>query len=168
FLWSRFKTNAMVAAAVAVLAVFSTLWMSGYYSNVKDSTTQYSALKRDMNTIKRNVNAQNALIKHINSTAKKKDNINYNHYGATGFALSPNGYILTTYHVVKGADSIYVQNISGESYKVKVLFQDPTIDMAVLQVVDSTFKAHSSIPYTFKQHSADLGEDVFTIGFPRE
>ncbi len=167
-LWNRFKSNAMVAAAVAVFAVFSTLWLSGYYSNVKDTTTQYSALKRDVNSIRRNVNAQNALIKHINSTTKKKDEVNYSHYGATGFALSTNGYILTTYHVIKGADSVYVQNVSGESYKAKVLFQDPAIDMAVLQVIDPAFKAPNSLPYTFKQHHADVGEDVFTIGFPRE
>lgn len=167
-LWNRFKVNAMVAAAVAVFAVFSTLWLSGYYSNVKDTTTQYSALKRDVNTIRRNVNAQNALIKHINNTAKKKDDTNYIHYGATGFALSPNGYILTTYHVIKGAESVYVQNVSGESYKAKVLFQDPAIDMAILQVVDSGFKALTSLPYTFKQQHAEVGEDVFTIGFPRE
>src|SRR5690554_4433814 len=57
--WKKYRYTALVAASVALVAVFSTLWMSGFYDNVKESSYQYSLLKRDMNTIKRNVNAQN-------------------------------------------------------------------------------------------------------------
>jgi len=163
-LWDKYKINSLVAASVALLAVFSTLWLTGFYS--KDSTSQYVALRRDMNSIRQNVKAQNALIKDIN---KNKTDVNSpSHYGATGFALSSNGYVMTTYHVIKDADSVYLQNNAGNSYKVKVVYTDPAYDIAVLQIIDEDFKDLGNLPYTFKQNSAEIGEEVYTIGFPRE
>lgn len=163
-LWDKYKINSLVAACVALLAVFSTLWLTGFYS--KDSTSQYIALRRDMNSIRQNVKAQNALIKDINKN--KSDANSPSHYGATGFALSSNGYVMTTYHVIKDADSVYLQNNAGNSYKVKVVYTDPAYDIAVLQIIDKDFKDLGSLPYTFKQNAAEIGEDVYTIGFPRE
>src|SRR5690606_16522098 len=83
-LWDRLKLNAAVAAAIAIVSVFSTLWLTGYYSNLRKTTSDYSALRRDMNTVKRNVNAHNAAIKSISS---HKDNVETMHYGATGFMI---------------------------------------------------------------------------------
>lgn len=163
-LWEKYKINALVAASVAILAVFSTLWVTGFYS--KDDRSQYMALRRDMNNIQQNVKAQNALITNIN---RNKHGIAApSHYGATGFALSSNGYVMTTYHVIKDADSVYVQSNQGNSYKVKVVFTDPAYDIAILQIVDQEFKDLGTLPYTFKQSPADVGEEVYTIGFPRE
>jgi len=163
-LWDKYKINSLVAASVAIIAVFTTLWLTGFYS--KNDASQYIALRRDMNNIRQNVKAQNALIKDIN---KNKPGINTpSHYGATGFALSSDGYVMTTFHVIKDADSVYVQSNAGDSYKVKVVYTDPLYDIAVLKIVDENFKSFGNIPYTFKQSSIDLGEEVYTIGFPRE
>lgn len=163
-LWDKYKINSLVAASVALIAVFTTLWLTGFYS--KDNTSQYIALRRDMNNIRQNVKAQNALIKDIN---KGKNGITApSHYGATGFALSSNGYVMTTYHVIKDADSVYLQNHTGNSYKAKVIYTDPGYDIAVLEIIDKSFKEAGTLPYTFKQNAADIGEDVYTIGFPRE
>lgn len=164
-LWDKYKINSLVAASVAILAVFTTLWATGYFTNVKDNSSQYIALRRDMNNIQRNVKAQNALIKDIDN--KTRNEIAPSHYGATGFALSSNGYIITTYHVIKDADSVYVQNSIGDSYKVQVVYTDPQYDIALLQIADSSFSM-GNLPYTFKAQSADIGEDVYTLGFPRE
>ncbi|WP_134091819.1 S1C family serine protease [Olivibacter sp. XZL3] len=163
-LWDKYKINSLVAASVALIAVFTTLWLTGFYS--KDNTSQYIALRRDMNNIRQNVKAQNALIKDIN---KGKSGFSTpSHYGATGFALSSNGYVMTTYHVIKDADSVYLQNYTGNSYKAKVIYTDPGYDIAVLEIIDKSFKEAGNLPYTFKQNAADIGEDVYTIGFPRE
>ncbi|SEN37275.1 Trypsin-like peptidase domain-containing protein [bacterium A37T11] len=167
-LWTRFKVNALVAASVAVLAVLTTLWATGYYSSVKDTSTQYSALRRDMNNIRRNVKAQNMAIRNMNSSTNKNGVYNSSHYSASGFALSPTNYIVTNYHVIRDADSVYVQNISGDSYRAKVIYQDPIYDLAVLQITDPSFKVQTNVPYAFKQGIADVGEDVFTYGFPRD
>ncbi len=164
-LWNRYKINSLVAASVAILAVLSTLWATGYFSKLKDNSSQYVALRRDMNNIQRNVKAQNVLIKNMNESQNK---MAPSHYGATGFALSSDGYIVTTYHVIKDADSVYVQNNLGSSYKVDVLYTDPAYDIALLKVTDPSFTPMAQTPYTFKSQAADIGEDVFTLGFPRE
>src|SRR5690606_11459493 len=145
--------------------VFSTLWMSGFYSNVKDNSSKYSALKRDMNRIAHNVNVQNKVINNISSNVNKATPSTY---GGTGFALTPNEFIATNYHVINAADSVYVQNSKGDSFKASVVFIDPTYDIAILEITDPNYKELSALPYTFKEVESDLGQDVFTIGFPRE
>ena len=161
-LWYKYRTNTAVAASIAICAVLLTLLSSGYFN--KSVSTNYSALKREINNIKR---SQNQLIKGINDLPAKGP-VNPGQFGGTGFALSSNGYIVTNYHVVKDADSIYVQNSDGESFKAKQVFIDPAYDIAVLQIIDFGFTSLSALPYTFKQKISDLGEDVFTIGFPRD
>ena len=162
-LWDRLKLNAVVAAAIAIVAVFSTLWLTGYYKNLKKTTSDYSALRRDMNTVKRDVNAQHAAIQNIHN--KDKEAI---HYGATGFMITKNGYVVTNYHVITGADSVHLQNHKGESFKANIVFTNPEKDLAILHISDSSFRVAKSIPYTFKKQGADMGEDVYTIGFPRD
>jgi len=164
-LWKNYGYSALIAASVALLIVFSTLWMSGFYSDVKDNSSKYSALKRDMNRIASNINAQNKVINNISSNVNKA---NPSTFGGTGFALTSNGYIATNYHVINGADSVYVQNNKGVSFKTEVIFIDPAYDIAILEIKDLNFKESSPLPYTFKETESDLGQDVFTIGFPRE
>lgn len=165
-LWDRFKFSAAVAAAIAIVSVFSTLWLTGYYKNLKKTTSDYSALRRDMNTVKRNVNAQNVAIQNMHNS---KDNARETmHYGATGFMITKNGYVVTNYHVITGADSVYLQNHKGESFKADIVFTNPEKDLAILHISDSTFKSAKNIPYTFKKQDSDMGEDVYTIGFPRD
>lgn len=166
-LWNKFKINSLVAASVAIIAVFSTLWLSGYYKTIETTTSNYSALRRDMNTVKRNVNAQNAVINSINSE-RRKGNESESHFGATGFMISANGYVVTNYHVVKDADSVHLQNIEGEAFRADVLYIDPANDLALLHIADSTYKPQKSAPYTFKETTSAIGEEVFTIGFPRD
>jgi len=163
-LWNKYKINSLVAASVAIIAVFSTLWLSGYYKTIQTTTSNYSALRRDMNNVKKNVNAQNAVIRNINE--QKGDPAG--HFGATGFIISSNGYVVTNYHVVKDADSVHLENTKGESFRAEIIYTDPANDLAMLYISDSTFKAPKSTPYTFKATASELGEDVFTIGFPRD
>ncbi|GHE43175.1 trypsin-like peptidase domain-containing protein [Sphingobacterium griseoflavum] len=164
-LWRKVQLNAAVAATIAIVSVFSTLWLTGYYRNLKKTTTDYSALRRDMNTVKRNVNAHNAAIKNIKSG---KDHTETMHFGATGFMITRDGYVVTNYHVITGADSVHLQNHRGQSFKADIIFTNPEKDLAILHISDSTFKSSKNIPYTFKKQDSDLGEDIYTIGFPRD
>jgi S1-C subfamily serine protease len=161
-LWRKYRINTAIAATVALLAVSGTLLSTGYFS--KSISTNVSLLRREINSIKK---SQNALIKNINDKPSRGP-ANPGQFGGTGFALSSNGYIVTNYHVIKGADSLYVQNSEGEAYKAKMIYIDPTYDLAVLQVTDPTFKNLDVLPYAFKKSTSDVGEDVFTIGFPRD
>ena len=161
-IFKKYRLNTAVAASVAIITVFSTLFFTDYFS--KTITNNYKALRRDINNIKL---SQSRLIKGINDLPVQGP-VNPGRFGGTGFALSANGYVVTNYHVIKDADSVYVQNAEGESYKVKQIYVDPAYDIAVLQIVDPEFKSLASLPYTFKKTGSDLGEDVYTIGFPRD
>jgi S1-C subfamily serine protease len=160
--WRKSKRSLTVAASIAILVTLSTLFFTGQFDG-QNHVSNYSELKRDMETIKR---SQKALIRNINNAANQPKDISQ--YGGTGFALSSNGYLVTNYHVVKDADSIYVQNGKGESFKAETIYIDPTYDIAVLQIVDPLFKNLSPLPYTFKKSNAELGEDVYTIGYPKD
>src|SRR5690606_30611325 len=45
-LWDTVKVSAAAAAAIAIVSVFSTLWLTGYYKNLRKTTSDYSALRR--------------------------------------------------------------------------------------------------------------------------
>ncbi len=160
--FKKYKNNISIAASVTIFTVLSTLLFTGQFKT-DNSSGYYSALRRDIQSIKQ---SQNDLIRNVNS--QKKGPLNPGQFGGTGFALTSSGYLLTNYHVIKDADSVYIQNNIGDQYKVKTIFIDPAYDLAVLQIVDSSFKNLDPLPYSFKKPNSDLGEDVYTIGYPRD
>lgn len=164
---NRYKINSFIAAAaVAIVAVFSTLWVSGYYKTLEKTSSNYSALRREMNTVRKNVNAHNVALRNINS--KKDADVSSSHYGATGFMVTNDGYVVTNFHVVNGADSVYLQNNKGDSFKASIVYTDADKDLAILFIKDHNFKGSKNLPYTFKSAASELGEDIYTIGFPRD
>ena len=152
-------------AAIGVAASFIVLTMVMLYS-IQQNTQQIGSVelvKRDLAILK---NSNNNLIRKINSTAVTK-NLKPANFGGTGFALTTNGYILTNLHVVDGADSVYVQDSQGNQYKVKVDRRDTQYDLAILKIVDDSFKL-PALPYRLKQNGVGIGEDVYTLGFPKD
>jgi serine protease Do len=160
--WSRYQKNFVVAATVAIFFTLATLLSTGQFFN-NDHSSNYSALKRDMEIIKK---SQNAMIRNYN--VAPKTNPNQSQFGGSGFALTNNGYFITNFHVIEGADSVYIQNVKGQSFKVNIIYIDPSNDIAILGVADSTFKNLPALPYAFKKSVSDLGEEVYTIGYPRD
>ena len=89
-------------------------------------------------------------------------------WSGSGFALS-NGYICTNYHVVDGAKSIEIRGVQGDfttSYSAKVIVSDKFNDLAILKVDDADFKGFGTIPYKVKTSMADVGEEIFVLGYP--
>ena len=79
----------------------------------------------------------------------------------TGFFISDNGYLLTCFHVVNNAASIQVGTQHG-LFDAQLVQSDPDRDVALLKVA-GTF---ASLPLG-STNNVQLGESVFTIGFPR-
>ncbi len=52
----------------------------------------------------------------------------------SGVIIDPKGYVLTNYHVIKGADEIKVTLADGKSYMGKVIGKDPRTDLAVVRI----------------------------------
>ena len=80
----------------------------------------------------------------------------------SGFIISQDGYIVTNYHVVKGATSVKVTLYNGDTYDATVIGGDSDYDVAVLKINASGLQ-----PVTLGE-SADVnvGDTVLAIGNP--
>ncbi len=86
----------------------------------------------------------------------------------TGFALN-DGYLITNYHVIDGAGSITIKGIKGDfntKFKSNVVASDKANDIALLKIADARFSGFGTIPYQLRANVADVGEFVFTLGYP--
>src|SRR5690606_26490874 len=83
------------------------------------------------------------------------------------FPVGPEGVFLTSYHVVKNVDSVYVENPEFGRLKVSVAAIDILNDLAILKT-DSVPDLLKKIPFRFRHTPAELGERVFTLGYPKE
>ncbi len=80
----------------------------------------------------------------------------------SGIIVSPDGYILTNYHVVDSADSVKVTLADGREFTAKVVSTDKKTDIAVLKV-----DAHDLPAITFANSSdVQVGDRVLAIGNP--
>ncbi|WP_316736841.1 trypsin-like peptidase domain-containing protein [Pedobacter aquatilis] len=161
-LWRKHRSAIAVAASFIVLS-FVSIYSIQHNSQQADKYVQLS--KQVTNAVK----TQNNLIRKIsNNNAPANKQSDPGNFGGTGFAVSTNGYIATNLHVINGADSVYIQNNQGESFKVKVILKDPEYDIAILKIDDKSFKNLSALPYTIKRNSTGVGENVYTWGYPKD
>lgn len=89
-------------------------------------------------------------------------------WSGTGFAIG-NKYVVTNFHVVEDATTILVnvsRNNVSRQYSAEVVATDKVNDIAVIKVSDSDFKGFGAIPYGVTTRVADVGEDVFVLGWP--
>ncbi len=149
-------------AAIAVAASFLVLASVVYLGQTKQDGNM-QLLNNRVNEIK---GSQDNIIRVFNEP--RVPNTTPAKYGGTGFAISSNGYVLTSYHVIKGADSVYIQNSKGISFKAKAYYTDAVNDIAILKVDDSSFENLNSLPYSIKKNSTGIGELVYTLGYPKE
>jgi serine protease Do len=160
-LWRNHHSKISVAASIAIFAVLGTLFFTGYLNN-----SSYTELGLKVDRLDQSNQKLTKTISALSSGPKKS--VTPDKYRGTGFAITSNGLIATAYHVISGADSVYVQDASGRSFKAKVLYTEPQNDIAILKIADTTFKNFGAIPYTFKKSESDLAENVFTYGYPQD
>jgi S1-C subfamily serine protease len=89
-------------------------------------------------------------------------------FSGTGFALTTDGYLVTSYHVIQGADSVLIESRDRQRFRAEPVFSDVAHDLAILRITDPKFTGFGRLPYSFKRGLAELGEKVYTLGYPRE
>jgi S1-C subfamily serine protease len=166
--WSGHRATVGVAASVAVMAVFATLLGLDIYRNSHLPTpVGYQALRREVDKLKKSQQTLSRTINQIDtgaaSPAPKESK-----FSGTGFALTSEGYLVTSYHVIQGADSLLIEGSDRQRYHAEPVFSDVKHDLAILRITDKRFTGFGRLPYAIKSSQADLGERVFTLGFPRE
>lgn len=149
-----------VAASVAIISVLATLFITQFSD--RKHAAEYKALRRNVEQIQQ---SQRKIIADIN---EKEKPVFPGKYSGTGFLISPKGYIVTSYHVIRGADSVYIENEKWGRHKVSVLHNDPENDISILAIETEILSLPRSLPYTVSSIEASLGEEVYTLGFPRE
>ena len=80
----------------------------------------------------------------------------------SGFILSEDGYIVTNYHIIGGANAIKVTLNNGQEYDATLIGGEETNDVAVLKIDVSGLT-----PVVLGDSDAiNVGEDVYAIGNP--
>ena len=161
------KKYRRVWAVAASIAGIIAITISGLvvYFTPNYSKPQIEQLRSELGNIKKQ---QNALSNEFKNTKESKIAPDATvRFGGTGFLIDGKGYLVTNAHVVKDARTIIVQS-KGQEYKASLIQIDAERDIAILRIEDSDFKPLTSLPYGFKKTGADLGEQIFTLGFPRD
>ena len=86
--------------------------------------------------------------------------------GGSGFLIDTKGFVITNAHVLKGEGAIVVNSL-GQEFKATIVYSDKNSDLALLKIEDEDYKQAKALPFTIRKKSSDLGEDIFTLGFPR-
>ena len=85
----------------------------------------------------------------------------------SGVIVSANGYVLTNFHVVDGADQIEVALQDGRNLSARLVGGDPESDLAVLQIDQGKGGEFKLPAITLGQmDSIDVGDVVLAIGNP--
>ncbi len=170
FLWSRYRRTIAVAASIAGLVSLSTATIVSMYSEKKNVNVitplvdnKLHQIEHKINQIENKINVASAAAARVTSKPKFEAN-----FRATGFLADGNGYIITNAHVVKNARNLIVENKKGEQFYANAVYVNKTTDLAILKITDTSFKKLADLPYTFTKSSTELGEHIFTLGYPRE
>lgn len=107
---------------------------------------------------------------NVNSTVGITTSVTTNFFGqqtqqaasGSGFILTSDGYIVTNYHVVEGAESIKVTTYDNNAYDAKLVGYDESNDIAVLKVEAKNLK-----PVVIgNSDNMNVGDSVVAIGNP--
>ncbi|MBX3165230.1 MAG: trypsin-like peptidase domain-containing protein [Bacteroidetes bacterium] len=154
----------VIAAATAFIAVLSTvavLSTGGYL--LKQQSNQIT----DLNRVVMQIKASNDGIVRAMKNGKKAAVYAPANLEGSAFALNNKGYVVTSLHMVKGADSIFIQNNTLERTYTKLILSDERLDMAILKIENDSLVKNWQVPFSLKEKTSDVGEKVFTLGYPR-
>ena len=83
----------------------------------------------------------------------------------SGFVIDKEGHVVTNYHVVEGADEVYVNFSQDDRLKARVVGLDPSTDLALLKI-DVDHKRALAPLELGNSDSVGVGDAVVAIGNP--
>lgn len=161
-LWQKYRKVTGIAASIAGITALAISWLVTALSP-NANNTGIQQLRRDIEQIKRNQQYQDSKLTEVENKIPQGTTLKG---GGSAFLLDSKGYLLTNAHVIKDAKGILVVN-KGREYSASVIYADAAQDLAVLKINDSDFTAAGRLPYGIRKNSSELGEEVFTLGYPR-
>ncbi len=168
---NQFLRTAAVAAGIALITSLVTVWILQSNTVVR-KTSSYLTLvniQKDIARIKNAQYQQNLTINKIRDTLERMGPDAEVNSSGTAFALTNDGYLVTNYHVVNGADSVYIRTREGRYYKTYTVAYDEATDIALLRVEKKNFRfGKGELPYYFAPAKSPLGARIYTLGFPQD
>ncbi len=162
-LYNKYKKDLLMAACVGgaiVLSIGSVL----LYFSPSSKSNQIEQLSKDIANIKYNQAVQSTMIKQV----KSKLPVDYTPVnGGTGFLVDGKGYLVTNAHVLRNSNAVIVSNPNGNEFRAEIVHIDAVNDIALLKIIDDDFKPLKSLPYSINKSGAKLGEEIFTLGYPK-
>jgi len=151
-----------VAASIALLVMIGAgEWILGK----REMDPRAEAMVREMSELRGKVAQIDSMLLEQNPEIKSMD-VSF----GTAFPVASNGYVLTSYHIVKDAQRIWVE-LPGDGnsrFRAELFYSDPTMDLAVLRVYDTNFTSFGVLPYGLANAPSRLGEFVYTLGYSKQ
>lgn len=160
----RYKKVFGLAASIAGITALAISGLVTYFTP-KSNPSDIAQLKKEINTVKISQKQTENEINTLKHAPNKPTTPGK--FGGTGFLIDGKGFLVTSAHVVAKADSVYIVNTKGEYFKARTLLVNNHTDIAVLKIEDPRFEPVKHLPYGIRKAKADLGEQIFTLGFPR-
>ncbi|MBS1933173.1 MAG: trypsin-like peptidase domain-containing protein, partial [Bacteroidetes bacterium] len=164
-LWKKYKRVIAVAASIAGITALSISGLVSYVSPKNADDKSIQQLSRQLRSLEKNYAVLDSKINEVKTKIPSDVKMKV---GGTGFLIDGKGYLVTNAHVVSHATAVVVQNNKGQEFKARILHVDEHSDLAFLKIDDEDFKSYASLPYSISKNGADLGEPIFTLGYPRD
>ncbi len=161
-LWNKYKRVTAIAASVGGIIALVISGLAIYFSPVVNGN-QIEQLSKAIEVIKKNQQYQGTLINEVKSKIPENAKLIS---GGSGFLIDPKGYIITNAHVLKGSGAVVV-NSKGQEFNATIANIDLEKDLAILKINDQDYEPLKSLPYSIRRANTDLGEQIFTLGYPR-
>lgn len=164
-IWNKYRRVTAIAATIAGVTALFISGLVTYFTPVR-TKKDIVQLNRKIDQVMHNIRVQGNQLNNVLQTKVPENEIATN--GGTGFLIDGKGFLITNSHVVAGSSTILVQNNKGQEFKATIAYLDNVKDLAILKIDDEDYKPLTALPYSIRKSSADLGEQVFTLGYPRD
>lgn len=164
-MWNKYRRVTSIAATIAGVTALFISGLVTYFTPVSNKN-EIVQLNRKIDQVMHNVRVQGNQLNNVLQTKVPINEIASK--GGTSFLIDRKGYLITNAHVVAGSSTIIVENNKGQEFKATIALLDNAKDLAILKIEDEDYKPVSALPYSIRKSSADLGEQVFTLGYPRD
>ena len=167
-MWSRYKKTVAVAASIALIVSTFTVSLVTIFDPGKKNS-----IKPLVEKLKEQDNKYKKLEKQIGDITSEQQEEKprlESKFRATGFLIdNVHNILVTNAHVVTEAKNmLIVENSKGEQFQAEAIYSNPENDLAILRIKDSSFIHLNPIPFTIKKGNADLADQVFTLGYPKQ
>ena len=175
---SKFSFVAALVASgliggAAALAVGSAFWEGGTTTVVEEADPSSAAVANlstegDPSSVGDIYRAAGPGVVQISSEVVSADPFFGERRGrslGSGFVWDTEGHIVTNFHVVDGAEDVYVNFTQDDRLKAEVVGTDPSTDLALLKIDMENKRALSPIPLS-DSDAVRVGDEVVAIGNP--